>query len=363
MRTALFILILSLATPPALAQEKTRLRWLGDLRLRTQSEKNGGDDARWDELIRLRFGADAAIDDELSATVLWATGKSARSVSQRMGDDKEPGFVRRSVGLDLGYGAWRPAPGLEFDLGRAPQRQIRPGESELLLDEDVALEGVAAVYRWELPSGFALRMAAGSAWIRENYDSYYSDNLTDNKLNWGQMVLSRGDDDGSWSVGTGFYNFVGFQGAAFTDITLGARTSGNSEGPLGFYANRFLVRQSFIEAQVPWRDWDVGVFAEALQNGEVTNDGHATWAGFSLRRGPVQLRLGHAEMQADSTPGIFTDDDFCGGMTDCRGLKFASSWEFARNVRVGLRAVEAIQWLRTTRFHYNRTQLDFAASF
>lgn len=359
---AVVLLGLSLGSE-AFAQEKTRLRWLGDFRLRTQSEKADGFDARWDEMIRLRFGVDAWIDPSLSAKIVWATGKSARSVSQTLGDSKEPGFVRRFVGLDSAYGEWRPVEALRVDLGRTPQLQVRPGESQVLFSEDVAMEGVGLVYEADLGADFSFRGATGSSWIRENYDAFYSSNLTDNKINWMQLALARKTKTADWKIGAGFYNFVGLQGQAFGDVSAGGAAFGNSEDPPGFFARRFLVRQLFAELFLPWKAWDLGPFAEALENGESSLDGKASWLGLAARGEKLSVRIGWAEVQADAVPAVFTDADLCGGTTDCRGLKFSSWWEFDRNLRLGLHVAESTLRLRTDRARYNRTQLDLSAFF
>ena len=91
------------AAPPA-----PEWSWAGDLRLRTQSEKNGDNHIRWNEKLRLRFGVAVKINRELNAEIRIATARSARSTNQGLGDSAEPAGARHFIGLDLAYVNYHP---------------------------------------------------------------------------------------------------------------------------------------------------------------------------------------------------------------------------------------------------------------
>ncbi len=359
---SLFLFLCSFAQ----AQEASRnFKWKGDLRLRTQMENDDNKDSRVIERVRARFGVQAQLDPSLRAEIRLATGTSHRSANQNFGDKDSPGPARRAVGLDYGYAEWSALSFLKVDVGRFPQFHFRPGGSEILLDDDIALEGFGAEHRNEIGSGWSVFSNWASAWIRENYDSYYSVEQTDNMLNFGQAGVSYEAEDGGWgvTVGGGFYNFVGLQNMKFADIVVGGEPKGNSEFPPGTIKNNYVPRQAFIETHFDVGSWQTEVALEHIVNSETVDPNKAWWVSNSWKRQSWDFGLSWGQIASDAVPAMFTSSSFGNGQTDVRGVRAHVQWKFTRGMSVKL--TQFANRLRYTTDHtqYMRTHLDLSAAF
>lgn len=355
------VLFTSLA---ANADDFPKLKWAGDLRLRTQFEKDGDNETRINERIRLRFGVSADVTPEIRTEFRVATAKANRSTNQVLGDSAEPAMTRRFVGLDLGYLEWKPAEFVKVVGGRFAQLQYRPGDSQMLLDEDISLEGGAVRAEYGIAENWTAFALLGSAYVRENYDDDFSIDLTDIMLNFGQAGLTWKSDRTQVTFGGGFYNFTRIEGALFSDLVPGGKAQGNSEGAVaGTYAAPFLPKQFFVDTRFPLGDVDIGPFAEIVQNSEAAIQNKAYFFGLYLGQKSWDARVAYSEVQADSVVGLFTDSDFAGGNTDSRGWIVSGRWKFAKGMNVKL-----TQFVNRTRVssiakEYNRTHIDVSASF
>jgi hypothetical protein len=354
----------AVATAPASSEAKASFKWAGDIRLRAQNEQQEGAATHLSEKIRLRLGVKVNVSPELSGEIRLATAKSSRSTNQTLGDEKEPGAPRRFIGLDLAYGEWRPLAELKVQAGRVPQGHVRPGGSQLLLDDDLALEGANAIVAIPLAdSAWSLFGSAGSAVIRENYDSYYSEKLTDNALNWAQAGVKWATSSLRVSIGGGFFNFVGLQGKPFADLVSGGTALGNSERPSGVVKNAYLPREIFVETVWVNGPQEYSLFYERVINPETSDPNEAVWTGVAFVRKPFELSLAYAKIKSDAVPAVFTNSDFAAGQTDCEGTVASLRWSFTKNM--SLRATQFLSRMKesTDRLSYNRTHFDLLASF
>lgn len=169
--------------PAALPDWITRLRWSGDVRVRSQldsfapdnipnfysnvlivNDRGGIDRAgraaflnttedRQRLRARLRLGLEADLGFDWSVAARFATGnlREAGSVNQTLGNTGG----RYQTGLDLLYAKWRASSDdrkhvVNLWAGRMPSPWT---STELVWDNDVAFEGVAANYRLGIGSG------------------------------------------------------------------------------------------------------------------------------------------------------------------------------------------------------------------
>lgn len=375
MRT-LIALCLSLSCLHALAQspvltssignstgtdELPRLKWTGDIRVRGQIENNDNNDSRRTGRLRLRGGVKVQIEPDLAAEIRMATVRTNRSTNQTLGDGGEPGMPRRFIGLDLAYAEWSPLSFWKLRAGRIPQAHERTGGSQVILDEDISLEGAAMIL--EVPAGerWKIFANAGSVWIRENYDDYYSEEATDNMINWAQFGARWAGNDVKTSFGGGFFNFVGLQGRLFSEI--GGSAGGNGEDPSGTFAHNYIPKQVFADVTVPWGATDCTFFLEHVFNDETRAPHRAWWTGIAASRKSWDARLAFGEIESDAVPAMFTFSDFANGTTDARGVMLTARWKFAKNLNLAV--TQFANRLRYTTDHaqYNRTHLDLNASF
>jgi hypothetical protein len=203
-------------------------------------EKKGDQQVRFMDRLRARFGVAVQIQEDLKVEMRVATAKGGRSSNQTLGDSSEPGSRRRYVGLDLAYAKYDPFSILNLYLGRFPQVQFAPGGSELILDDDLALEGAAFFSEYSFYPSLFIFADGGSTYIRENYDTYYSEDLSDNMINFGQLGLKWTEERRQVALGTGFFNFTSVQGKNFSDLATGGKSYGNSESPTGVVAYPYL---------------------------------------------------------------------------------------------------------------------------
>lgn len=350
---------------PALAQEKARPRllWQGDLRLRTQMENDDNKDSRLVERLRLRVGVTARLQDDLTAEIRMATATGNRSANQTLGDKDGPGSSRRFIGLDVAYADWKALPFLEVFAGRIPQFQYKAAGSEILLDDDVALEGVGVQMQRALSGTWSVFANIGSLIIRENYDSFYSEEQTDNMLNFGQLGFSFEGDDFGVTVGGGFYNYVGLQGMNFSDIAAGATARGNSESAPGVIKNNYVPREAFVELRRPWGSWDTQLGIEYLVNSETNDPNQAWWVSASLGQKSWDTTFAWGQSESDAVPSMFTQSSFGNGQTDSRGVLVSGRWKFARGVAVRLTQMACRLKYTTDNTQYLRTHLDLSVSF
>ncbi len=338
-------------------------KWNGDLRLRAQQEITWPEDSRLSEKLRLRFGVKVEVEANLKAEIRLATARTNNSANQTLGDSKDPGPARRFIGLDLAYASWKPAPFLTFSAGRIPQVHYRPGQSQILLSSNLALEGasIKAEHFYNDNLGFFANF--GSTWIRENYDTYYSQKLTDNMLNWGQIGVKWKGANSVTAVGLGFFNYTALQGLKFSDVSAGGAARGNSEAPQGIYKNAYIPRQYFIETRIEEGSFNYGLFLEKIMNGETIDPNQALWTGLAASQGLWSVQVGYAEVQSDAVPGVFTDSDFADGTTNMKGYLISMSYKLRKNLNLSLAQYlnRKINGIENTQ--YSRTHLDMLVDF
>lgn len=341
------------------------LRWFGDLRLRGLFESKETVEDHLRQQIRARFGVEAHLDSELKGVIRLATSKSNRSGNQGLGDPADPGAPRRAIGLDVAYAEWTPLGLFKFDIGRIAQSQIKVGGSQIILDDDLALEGFSASVEPGLTESLKLAVNAGSDWIRENYDSYYSVKNSDNMINWAQVALrAKISDDDSLLLGVGFHAFTSLKGMAFADLSLGGASFGNTETPAGIVKNEYLAREFFAEWKAPLGSMTSTVSVQHVLNTSTSDPNRAWWISWNVAEPRVwDLQLSFAVIESDSVPGICTDSDFANGFTDSAGFIISSRWFLGRGLQLRLtQYLDKIE--RSTRdIQYLRTHLDLSASF
>lgn len=355
-----FLLLIYFVNVPAFGQE---FKWYGDVRVRTQREKELDREVHNQLRLRARLGVNVKIDDQFRAEIRLATAKSNRSNNQTMGDPAEPGSQRRWIGLDVGYIDYTPAPFVHLYGGRFPQFHFRPGESQILLDDDLSLEGGGVKLDYEFMSNTSVFVNAGSTYIRENYDNYYSQDLSDNMLNFGQIGLRWRTESLELNFGGGFFNFTSVQGQNFADLAVDGKSNGNTESPAGVVKNPYLPKQFFVDFKFPIGKLKASVFGEYIENGETADPNHAWWSGLTLGQASWDVQTGVTQVESDSVMGMFTHSDFGNGKTDVRGYIGSARWKFMKNV--SLKLVQFYGWnnMHIAPVEYDRTHVDLTASF
>lgn len=339
------------------------MKWYGDLRVREKIEKDGDNDSRTSMQLRARFGVNIPVQKELRAEIRLASAKSNRSTNQTMGDSSEPGSRRRFVGLDLALVEWAPIDFAKFYVGRFQQLHYRPGDTQIILDDDMTLEGFGATVEYEFIPDWKIFGSMGSALLRENYDNYYSEDLADNNLNWGQGGIAWMKDSRKLRVGGGFFNFTSVQGMNFADLAAGGKANGNTEETAGVVKNPYLPREYFIDYKDKFGSLEAGVFFEFIENAESSDPNNAFWTGFSVGQKAWDAQFAYTEVESDAVLALFTNSDLGNGTTDVKGYIGSVRWKFMKNMNLNFTQFVAKTDMSGLDKEYRRTHLDISASF
>ena len=339
------------------------MNWFGDIRVRQQLEKGGDAESRLSTRIRVRFGVGVRLQKDLRAEIRLASARSNRSTNQSLGEASEPGSRRRFIGLDLAYAEWSPVHFAKLHVGRFSQLHFRPGESQLVLDDDLTLEGAGATLNYEFYPELSVFGSIGSAFLRENYDNYYAEDLADNMLNFGQLGIQWSRESRKLRIGGGFYNFTSVQGSNFSDLAAGGKPNGNTEAAAGVIKNPYLPKQYFMDWRQQLGSLETGVFYEHIENSETSDPHRAFWTGVSLGQKKWDVQLGLTEIESDAVLALFTNSDLGNGTSDLKGWVGAARWKFLPGMSLRFTQMVARTDMSGLNKEYRRSHLDVSASF
>ena len=135
----------------------------GDLRYRYENREDDGSNAKDRQRIRGRIGVYGQVNDYIDYGVRLATGGSATSSNQTLGDDNDA----FDIFLDRIYVDIHPQQlkGAHVVLGKMPQPWL--GRTGLVWDSDLNPEGIAIVYSTNLNENLTLHANAGAFVVRD----------------------------------------------------------------------------------------------------------------------------------------------------------------------------------------------------
>lgn len=403
------------AEPNAVPSWLDRIKWEGDLRLRYQSDKHPDSNAdplayifatlggstrapgflAADNLrgatantqedrnrlrLRARLGLLARVSDEWSAGIRLATGSETDRVStnQTLGQD----FNKYAFHVDRAYLKYEPAEWLSLYGGRIPNPWF---STDLVWDEDLSFEGVAATVRPVLAEG-AVRpfLTVGAFPIRES-------NPTASGSRWMQGVQAgaklRLGHRSQLTLGAALYRFDGIEGKLEADPNLsyvpefgqyeygrGLRQKGNTlfytdsrrtdgEAPqIWGLASRF--RPLNLTASLDLAHFDpvhVILTADYVKNTQFDRNEMQRRTGLRITDGKdygyqYRLTVGMPKLEnqhdwqasfsyrylgSDAVLDAFTDSDFGLGGTNLKGYQVAFQYGVQQNAWLGLRWLSA----------------------
>lgn len=360
--------------------DPSKLKWSGDLRYRFVQLREASDEARLYQQLRARLGLRAEIQEDLSAILRLATGTSAISNNQTMGDAKEPGMPRRSFGVDLAYGEWRFENSGRLWFGRSSNPFFTPGKTQLVFDGDLAFEGLSSTWnpRWSDSSAFA---TVGGFIISENYAA--PEDSVDTALIGFEAGYVFRTEFGSWTLRAGRFHWLNIVDQLVTRIEKEAkvdaysypvdRVRGNSVYPNDPFAapadRKYFYKYEFVQTNVgvEWK-WkfdavELTAFYDWVNNERAGANGNAFETGLIARYGRLQILFATAEKKSDAVIGAFTDSDFNGGGTDNKGTKISASYFLSDNSSLVFTDYRAKRGVDSVPREYSAQQLDFSLQF
>ncbi|MET0280633.1 MAG: putative porin [Steroidobacteraceae bacterium] len=287
--------------PVAATAEPQRLAIGGDVRLRGQGEySNPAAPARNSMQVRARLGGSFAVTDRITLGARLVTGDP---------DDPNSSDVQLSnfdddfqISLDQAYLQ------LNFDDlkvygGKLPQPFVR---TNLVWDEDVSPQGIAAVYRSRLANGSALR-AGGMFFMLDEQAAGRDSTMLGVQLGYDFAPLAL------WKAGVN---------AAYYDYGMHSVAGGdagdfrnNRRGADGSYLSDFDLVD--VIADVTWSGfgarWPLRLVGDYVQNlgapdGADTGYGLDLMVGRLARKGDWRLGIGYSTAQTDAVLAAFSHD-------------------------------------------------------
>ncbi len=414
--------------PAALPDWVKRMRWNGDVRLRMQAdqfapdnlaatylnfqnvnEKGGIGKAGTSAFInatedrerlrtRMRLGFEANLGGNWSLGARIATGslKDAVSTNQTLGNTS----ARYQLGLDLVYLEWAGSTdtgrnALTLSGGRIRNPWL---SSDLVWDQDLAFEGVAANYRLGLmrddPTAHYAFVTLGGFPLQENEIN------SDKWLLGGQLGLDWKFSGGSrLRLGTAYYDFrntAGRRNAFESDLLDYTAPQWLQRGNTLFdirndtdvNTNLFALAADYRLANATVNfDWrvapgyritlsgdyvqNIGYDAASVQartgfSVPARNSGYQGEVGFGTagvaRAGAWRTYVGYRHLERDAVLDAFTDSDFRLGGTDVQGFYLGGDYSLNPRVQARLRYMSGSE-IDGPPLGIDVLQIDLSASF
>lgn len=316
-------------------------------------------DSRERHRLRLRLGADYAVNDEVTVGARIATTMNADNISTNQTLDDA--FAKKDLWLDTAYFEYRPnaLPGAKAVGGKMINPFYAPGKTQMIWDQDITPEGLAVSYTntmiydeplmkqifravpWELGGTAAYFLVDERAIDVEAY-----------MLGIQGTAKRNFAEDGSHSLmlGASYYNFSnveGFPPLFAANDNFGNALSSAILGGVALYENDFDILEAFGEYTVPLANRPFSLYADVAVNTapigkdfDDENDRLAWAVGASYGRCVAPrswgLRYEYRHLDRDAVIGAFTDSDFGGGGTNARGHIFGAEFMLLKNTRIAL---------------------------
>ncbi|MEQ7919380.1 putative porin [Xanthomonas sp. WHRI 1810A] len=327
------------ATQVAAAQTKTdemnafaqKVAWAaktqfkGDVRVRQETIKIDGQNNSQDkdrQRIRARLGAYTEINPQVSTGIRIATGGSndARSTNQ----DLDGYFVKKDLWLDQGYIDYHPdaIKNLHIIGGKMAQPWVSMGD--IIWDNDINPEGLAATYSLPISKSFELFGSAGNYTLKDNIDGDGTQFKNDLRLNAGQLGARFTPMDAlKVTIGGSIYQYQNDKDSAALAV------NGNN-------TNRFRLIEGFGQVDINGLAVPLSVYGQYVVNNATDSDEDTGWlTGVKTKVFGFGLDYNYRDTQRNAVVGAFTDSDFANGTTGSRGHKLGVSYDIDKNFSVG----------------------------
>lgn len=326
--------------------EKVKLS--GDFRYRHESidaQKSGDNQPGTNRnRIRARLGIDAKINDEWDLGFRLATGAAdPASTNQSL----ENGFSKKDIWLDLAYFNWHPKKIERLNVygGKMPLPFYRAGNNQLIWDDDVNPEGIAAKYIIPFGKANNLYINGGGFWLKADEGDAGGAAI------WAlQSYLKHDFENKDYALGgLSFYAFGDIKGkeGLYKSSGTGSSKFGNTMSGLGttaspyIYEGNYNVLEGFAEYGFKVADLPTSVYGSYVKNTSAATSEDSGWLiGTTLNKAkePKSWELGYnyRDVQKDAVVGVLTDSDFIGGGTNGKGHMICAKYQVTKNIQAGL---------------------------
>jgi len=363
------------------------LKWLekikisGDLRIRHEhidsQTVNEDDSIGWrsgrDRLrMRARLMISAIINNEWDVAFRLATGQLGVLEEDLFPDPISAnqtftGFSsRKSLWIDLAYFDYHPeaVEGLHFIGGKMKHPFLKVGKNQLMYDNDLNLEGLAATYAVPLNEQTNAHISGGGFWIDE------SGSGVDTFL-WGiQGHLKHAMSEPSYVLGgAGFYDYANIQGKSDEFGILFGNTPGPDDADGNpTWASDFDVLELFGEYGTQVGKLPVAVHGTWVLNTAAVDGQDTGWlVGGTLGKakdpGSWQFGYNYRDLERDAVLAAWVDSDFAGGGTGARGHTVLLRYQVAKNVQAAFDYFHSTIWRSGPDLDFRRLHGGFVLKF
>ncbi len=340
------MIFLNLSLLAADEAQEQKLFWTGELKYRHQVEAPQIGDERSMERMGAKLGLKSILEPNLTLYFQLMTGTKANSGNQTLGDDKDPGFSRRSIGLNWAYFEYQPLEipsQTQWSLlgGKMKSPFYFVGKNQIILDRDISPEGLASTIKLNINDQTQLWLNLGSFWIKEMYDTTYSKDQTDIMLNAGQLFLHYQIETVEIIAGYGQFSYIGLRdnpptvtGNGSSPNPPGVNPNGNTLDLLNNYPTNFDLEEAALEVKAKFANYDLGVFAETIKNVDADSLRDAQAYGLSVSSGSLTLSYSIIKCEKDAVVAAFTDSDFNNGKVSAKGHILGVGYKFSKQAQL-----------------------------
>ena len=337
-------------TPSSLAwAEKLSLQ--GDFRYRWEQINQEISPDRNRQQYRARAVLIAKPQDNLQVGFGLSTSQDDNPISQNqtIGNNGAPGEIY----VNLAYFNWTALPGLNLTGGQFKNFLYRPGNQQLLWDNDWNPQGVGATYT----KGPFFANVIGT-WLD-------SDSKDTKEFTYGGQVGASADlsENVKLTGGLGYFHFDTKGKGVFYGTPPGA-FAGNSFDPV---TNTYLYNYDELEvfAQLGFKvaGLPAAIYGDYVNNSDA-GQYDTGWAagvliGAAKAKGTWQASAGYQALDPDAVYAALTDSDFGGGGTDNEGVVLRGAYALSDRTNVAFSYfINTIDQDVGTEQDYDRLQLD-----
>lgn len=359
----------------------TSMTWKGDLRLRTEhikgTENNDVDRTRY--RYRLRYGAEAILNDDFAVGFRFASGEAGDPIStnQSMGNVSD----KKALFVDMAYVTWTAINNSDLSLAATAGKMENPFTSKDLkfsdsvFDSDFTPEGLALVANWHINASHDFVLGGGIFVMDENSsaerDPFLAVYKAQMNSKWGSQFSS--------TLGFGGYargNSAGFSG---TDGLAKNEAGGQSNAGTGQTYTPFVADASLTYTLESFPMYSgafpITVAGEFIRNPQAPENEDAGYSvgvtlGKSGKKGLWDLSYRYKELQkhavwedlADSDYGSYSAASYKTG-TDSRGHIFQLQYNFTDAVNISVKHFYTERIAANAGLDSHRTQMDLIWKF
>ena len=316
----------------------------GDFRYRhemTDDDRPGRNTDRNRQRIRVRLGFFHKVNDEVDVGIQLASGDSNTPTSRNdtMGSAAAfgapahapldaNGFSSKPIWLDLAYFDYHPnsIQGLHILGGKIKNVFTKPvGNSDLIWDNDVRPEGLAATYSAEVAEGVTFFAQGGGFWVTENRRPA-DQGLFMAQAGW-KLALP-GIEGGYLKMGGSYFDYTNVEGNPVVIAANGNQAAG------GLYLDDYNIYEGFGELGMMVGDILVRVFGDGVHNVGASDNQSAWLVGAGLgkckKKGDWEVIYNYRTIDQNAILGTLADADQLQGGVNGQVHKVAVAYQIAK---------------------------------